>query len=139
MYSGTLCEVEPAERCLAILSSLYESLTVAVPKPGIEPSPIAAFIPDPHRSATGIRFTLVATVPSRVCSKEIRPCTRRRQGICGMPRPVMETDLETLVEVRHLKTHFPILKGLFNDPRARCGLSMTSIQHQARTVDGPGW
>ena len=28
----------------------------------------------------------------------------------------METDLETLVEVRHLKTHFPILKGLFRRP-----------------------
>jgi oligopeptide/dipeptide ABC transporter ATP-binding protein len=28
----------------------------------------------------------------------------------------METDLETLVEVRHLKTHFPILKGILRRP-----------------------
>src|SRR5512136_231869 len=34
----------------------------------------------------------------------------------GVPCPVRETDLETLLEVRHLKTHFPILKGLFRRP-----------------------
>jgi len=72
MYSGTLCEVAPAEEMFGNpLHPYTKALLVAVPKPGIEPSPIRGFIPDPLDLPSGCRFHPRCDCAIEVCSKEI--------------------------------------------------------------------
>lgn len=72
MYSGTLCEVATAEEMYGNpLHPYTKALLVAVPKPGIEPSPIRGFIPDPLNLPSGCRFHPRCDYAVEVCSKEI--------------------------------------------------------------------
>lgn len=72
MYSGTLCEVATAEEMYGNpLHPYTKALLVAVPKPGIEPSPIRGFIPDPLDLPPGCRFHPRCDYAIEVCSKEI--------------------------------------------------------------------
>jgi len=71
MYSGTLCEVATAEEMYGNpLHPYTKALLAAVPKPGVEPSPIRGFIPDPLSLPPGCRFHPRCDYATEMCSKE---------------------------------------------------------------------
>jgi len=76
MYAGSLCEVAEVKEIFANpLHPYTHALLQAVPKPGVEPSAISGYLPDPTKLPSGCKF---------------HPRCPRAMGICQEQVPVMK-------------------------------------------------
>ena len=76
MYAGSLCEVAGVNEIFANpLHPYTHALLEAVPKPGVEPTPIGGYLPDPTNLPSGCKF---------------HPRCPRAMEVCQQKTPVME-------------------------------------------------
>jgi peptide/nickel transport system ATP-binding protein len=81
MYSGSLCELGPAEEIFGNPMHPYtKALLAAVPKPGQGPRPIRGFLPDPLNLPPGCRFYSRCDSASGLCGTQSPRMNEVKQG-----------------------------------------------------------